>query len=150
MIWTDAPYGVGDDEKTAYNNRQGYGRSRRPIKNDSLPPDELQKLFAAALEIAREHAMPGAVIYATVPSVFLKYFIQGLGDGGFAYHHCLIWVKQTFVLGAAITITSTNRFCTVGWKIVRIISSTIGRKAQYLRSTVRCRAPITRPASQSR
>jgi DNA modification methylase len=56
-------------------------------------------LFAAALEIAREHAMPGAVIYATVPSVFLKYFIQGLGDGGFAYHHCLIWVKQTFVLG---------------------------------------------------
>jgi DNA modification methylase len=99
MIWTDAPYGVGYDEKTAYNNRQGYGRSRRPIKNDSLPPDELQKLFAAALEIAREHAMPGAVIYATVPSVFLKYFIQGLGDGGFAYHHCLIWVKQTFVLG---------------------------------------------------
>jgi DNA modification methylase len=43
--------------------------------------------------------MPGAVIYATVPSVFIKYFIQGLEDGGFGYRHCLIWIKQTFVLG---------------------------------------------------
>jgi DNA modification methylase len=43
--------------------------------------------------------MCGAVIYATVPSVFLKYFIQGLEDGGFSYRHCLVWVKQTFVLG---------------------------------------------------
>jgi DNA modification methylase len=43
--------------------------------------------------------MPGAAIYATVSSVFLKYFIQGLEDGGFTYRHCLIWVKQTFVLG---------------------------------------------------
>jgi DNA modification methylase len=99
MIFTDAPYGVGYGEKTTYNNRHGYGRSRRPIKNDSLSPEELQKLFAAALNIAREHAMPGAIIYATVPSVFLKYFIQGLEDGGFAYHHCLIWIKPTFVLG---------------------------------------------------
>jgi DNA modification methylase len=38
-------------------------------------------------------------LIATVPSLFLKYFIQGLEDGGFGYHHCLIWVKQTFVLG---------------------------------------------------
>jgi DNA modification methylase len=99
MIWTDAPYGVSYGEKTVSNNRHGYGRGRRPIENDSLPPDELQKLFATALRIAREHTMAGAVIYATVPSVFLKYFIQGLEDGGFSYRHCLIWVKQTFVLG---------------------------------------------------
>jgi len=96
MIWTDPPFGVGYGEKTAYNSRHGHERGRHPIKNDSLSPDELQELFAAALDIAREHAMPGAVVYATVPSVFLKYFIQGLEDGGFAYHHCLIWVKQTF------------------------------------------------------
>jgi DNA modification methylase len=43
--------------------------------------------------------LPGAVIYATVASVFLKYFIQGLEDGGFSYRHCLVWVKQSFVLG---------------------------------------------------
>jgi len=59
----------------------------------------LQKLFADALTTARAHALLGAVLYATVPSVFLKYFIEGFGEGGFAYRHCLVWIKQTFVLG---------------------------------------------------
>jgi DNA modification methylase len=99
MIWTDAPYGVSYGEKTISNSRHGHGRGRRPIENDSLSADELQKLFAAAIGVAREHAMAGAVIYATVPSVFLKHFIGGLEDGGFTYRHCLIWVKQSFVLG---------------------------------------------------
>ena len=99
MLFVDNPYGVNYSEKTRWTNRHGGGPKRRPIENDSLKPAELQKLFAAALNVAREHALPGAVIYATVPSVFLKYFIQGLEDGGFSYRHCLIWIKQRFVLG---------------------------------------------------
>jgi DNA modification methylase len=75
------------------------GPTRRPIENDSLKPNELQKLFVTALDVARQYAMPGAVIYATVPSVFLKHFIEGLEDGGFSYRHCLVWIKQTFVMG---------------------------------------------------
>jgi DNA modification methylase len=55
-------------------------------------------LFATALEVAREYAVAGASIYAAVPSAFLKYFIQGLEDGGFSYRHCLVWLKQTLVL----------------------------------------------------
>jgi DNA modification methylase len=101
MIWTDPPYGVNYGEKTNWVNRHGGGPGRRLIENDSLKPTELQKLFATALSLAGEHAIPGAVIYATVPSVFLKYFIQGLEDGGFSYRHCLIWLKQTFVMGRA-------------------------------------------------
>jgi len=99
MISTDPPYGVSYGEKTGWASEHGGGPSRRPIENDSLKPAELQKLFATALEVAREYAMPGAVIYATVPSIFLKYFIQGLEDGGFGYRHCLVWLKQTFVMG---------------------------------------------------
>jgi len=60
-----------------------------------MKPAELQKLFATALEVAREYAMPGASVYATVPSVFLKYFIQGLEDCGFSYRHCLASVRPT-------------------------------------------------------
>jgi DNA modification methylase len=52
-----------------------------------------------ALEVSRDHAMPGAVIYATVPGAYLKYFIAGLEDGGFSYRSCLVWVKQNFVIG---------------------------------------------------
>ena len=99
MIWTDPPYGVNYGAKTQWTDQHAAGSSRRPIENDSLKPVELQKLFADALNAARDHALPGAVVYATVPSVFLKYFIQGLEDGGFSYRHCLVWVKQTFVLG---------------------------------------------------
>jgi DNA modification methylase len=98
MIWTDPPYGVSYGDKTAWSNRHRGGPSRRPIENDSLQPAELQKLFATALEVAREYAMAGASIYAAVPSAFLKYFIQGLEDGGFSYRHCLVWIKQTLVL----------------------------------------------------
>jgi DNA modification methylase len=98
-IWTDTPYGVNYGQKTNWIAVHGGGSSRRAIENDCLKPRELQELFATALRVACEHAMCGAVIYATVPSVFLKYFIQGLEDGGFSYRHCLVWVKQTFVLG---------------------------------------------------
>ena len=99
MIWTDPPYGVDYGAKTDWTHQHGGGQRRRAIENDSLKPAELQKLFAAALDVARQYATPGAVVYATVPSLFLKYFIQGLEDGGFSYHHCLIWLKQSFVLG---------------------------------------------------
>ncbi len=101
MIWTDPPYGVSYGAKTEWVSRNGGGPARRSIANDSLEPGELQMLFARALENARQFAQAGATIYATVPSVFLKYFIQGLEQGGFAYHHCLIWLKQSHVMGRA-------------------------------------------------
>jgi len=99
MIWTDPPYGVDYGAKTDWTHHHGGGPRRRAIENDALKPAELQKLFAATLEVSRQFALPGAVIYATVPSLFLRHFIQGLANGGFSYHHCLIWVKQTHVLG---------------------------------------------------
>jgi DNA modification methylase len=98
MIWCDPPFGVNYGEKTDWTYQHGGGSKRRPIENDSLKPAELQLLFANALDAAKHQALPGAVVYATVPSVFLKYFIQGLEDAGFSYKHCLIWLKQTFVL----------------------------------------------------
>jgi hypothetical protein len=88
MVWTDPPHGVDYGAKTDWTHQHGCGQRRRAIENDSLKPGELQKLFAASLEVARQYAMPGAVVYATVPSLYLKYFIQGLEDVGFGYRHC--------------------------------------------------------------
>jgi hypothetical protein len=90
MLWTDLPYGVSYGAKTEWTSHHRAGSKRRAIENDSLEPAELQKLFASVLKVARGHALPGAAIYASVPSVFLKYFIQGLEDGGFTYRHCLV------------------------------------------------------------
>jgi hypothetical protein len=72
MIFTDPPYGVSYGEKTNWLSEHGEGRKRRPIENDSLKPEELQKLFASALRVASEHAVPGASIYATVPAFSLN------------------------------------------------------------------------------
>jgi DNA modification methylase len=99
LIWSDPPYGVSLGAKANWLSERRGGSSRRPIENDSLKPAELQKLFSTALNVAREHALPGAGIYATVPGAFLKHFIQGLEDGGFSYRSCLVWIKQSFVIG---------------------------------------------------
>ena len=99
MVWTDPPYGVSYGEKTAWMEQHGAQKTRRVIENDNLKPAELQALFAGALKAAAVHAEPGAAIYATVPSVYLKFFIQGMEDGGFSYKHQLVWVKQSLVMG---------------------------------------------------
>jgi hypothetical protein len=59
MLFVDIPYGVKYCDKTQWTNHHRRGPKRRPIENDSLKPTELQKLFAAALNVARTYALPG-------------------------------------------------------------------------------------------
>ncbi len=101
MVWTDPPYGVGYASKNEYLNRGDRGtRIQRPIENDDLLPIQLRELFRQALSQALEHAVPGAVCYATVPSgPLLPLFIAGYNDFGFSFKHQLIWLKQQFVIG---------------------------------------------------
>jgi DNA modification methylase len=100
LIWTDPPYGVSYGDKTAWMNRSGAQRERKPIYNDDLAPAQIAALFSAALTNAVAHAERGAAIYATVPAgPLLPVFIAAMQRGGFGYRHCLVWVKQNFVLG---------------------------------------------------
>jgi len=100
MVWTDPPYGVAYGEKTAWMNLHGAQKERRPIHNDDLAPAQVAALFSAALANAVRHAQGGAAIYTSVPAgQLLPVFIAAMQQGGFAYRHCLVWVKQSFVLG---------------------------------------------------
>jgi DNA modification methylase len=100
MIWTDPPWSVGYGEKTRWMERRGAQRRRTPIKNDSLKPNEIRKLFGDALRTATRHAASGASIYAAVPSgSLLPFFIGALEGGGFSFMDTLIWVKNVMVLG---------------------------------------------------
>jgi hypothetical protein len=84
MIWTDPPWSVGYGEKTRWMERRGAQRRRTPIKNDSLKPSEIRKLFGGALRTATGHAASGASIYAAVPSgSLLPFFIGAFEDAGF-------------------------------------------------------------------
>jgi DNA modification methylase len=102
LLWTDPPYGVSYSAKTAWMERHGAQRTRRPIKNDDLTPEEVAALFTRALAIATENAESGASMYATIPAgPMLPVFIAAMENGGFSYRHSLVWVKQNFVLGRA-------------------------------------------------
>ncbi len=100
LVCCDPPYGVDYGAKTAWMEGHGAQRKRPAIKNDALAPQELRRLFGAALKLAANYAQPGAAIYATVPSgSLLPYFIGGLEDGGFSFKHSLVWLKNSPVLG---------------------------------------------------
>lgn len=91
MVWTDPPYGVEYRSKGA--------KEDRPIIGDNLTPADTGRIFRAALRIAAGHAVPGASVYVTAPSgEMLPVFIDGFRETGFAYKHCLVWVKDVFVL----------------------------------------------------
>ena len=100
LIWTDPPYGVMYGAKTVWMKQNGAQAQRKPIHNDDLAPAQVAALFSAALTNAVAHAERGAAIYATVPAgPLLPVFIAAMERGGFGYRHCLVWVKQSFVLG---------------------------------------------------
>jgi hypothetical protein len=100
MIWTDPPYGVDYGEKSRYLDTTHRGNHiKTPINNDALESADLQQLFASALRSGLNHAEPGASLYATVPSSRMPVFIAGMADAGLSYRHCLIWLKQHFVIG---------------------------------------------------
>ena len=78
----------------------GGTRIEKPIRNDSLSPNEIRELFQASLHVAIAFALPGAACYATVPSgPLLPLFIAGFEGSGFSFKHLLVWVKQHFVIG---------------------------------------------------
>src|ERR1700756_5452374 len=95
MIWTDPPYGVDYAAKNAYLNRADRGnRIQTPIENDKLTAGETGFLFRAAVAAAKSWALPGAFLYASVPSVpLLVYFVQAFTAAGFTFRAQLIWVK---------------------------------------------------------
>jgi DNA modification methylase len=100
LVWTDAPYGVSYADKTAWMHEHGAQMPRKPIHNDNLAPEQIAALFSTALANAVAHAEQGAAIYASVPAgPLLPVFIRAMEEGGFGYRHCLMWVKQSFVLG---------------------------------------------------
>ena len=97
MIWTDPPYGVDYGKKT--RDLGGAFRARVDIQGDG-DGEEAASLFRDALSAAIPHAMPGAALYATVPSgENLPLFTTAMNNSGFRFKHSLVWVKSSAVFG---------------------------------------------------
>lgn len=68
MVFTDPPYGVSYADKNEFLNQYDKGnRIQREIKNDHLPPDELENLLASAFANMKAAMANSSAYYITAP-----------------------------------------------------------------------------------
>ncbi|MDR2821203.1 MAG: DNA modification methylase [Desulfovibrio sp.] len=88
MIWTDPPYNVN------YSGKAGK------IKNDKMSPEQFAGFLASAHSVMHETLRPGGGIYvAHAEAGDSTLFRDVFTAAGFRLSACLIWRKQTAVLG---------------------------------------------------
>lgn len=89
-IWTDPPYNV---------NYQGRTKDQLRIENDSMDDGAFRRFlcdaFKGMLVVARE----GAAIYVAHADLEGYNFRGAFVDAGWSLRQCLVWAKQTLVLG---------------------------------------------------
>lgn len=88
MIFTDPPYNV------AYESNDG-----KKIKNDDMASDAFYQFLFTAFQNAYEVSQNGAAIYIAHSESEGINFRRAMVDAGWLMKQCLIWVKNTFVLG---------------------------------------------------
>ena len=90
MVFTDPPYNV---------NYQGNTKDKLKIKNDNMKPADFAKFLAAAMANLYEASAPGAAIYVCHADSAGTDFRQCMANAGWQVKQCLIWVKNSFVMG---------------------------------------------------
>lgn len=90
MLFTDPPYNV------AY---QGGTKEKLTIKNDSMSDKEFLQFLKDTFVTLSTVIKPGSAAYVCHADSEGKNFRQAFSESGFELKQCLIWVKNTFVMG---------------------------------------------------
>jgi site-specific DNA-methyltransferase (adenine-specific) len=90
LIITDPPYNV---------DYTGGTKQKMKIMNDSMPDDVFQEFLKEAHSRMHEALEPGAPIYVFHADSEGNSFRTAFTSAGFKLSQCLIWVKQSMVLG---------------------------------------------------
>lgn len=90
MVFTDPPYNV---------NYEGGTSDRLTIKNDNMKRDEFRKFLRLAYENMFNATAPGGAIYVCHADSEGVVFREEMTQAGWLLKQCLIWVKNSFVLG---------------------------------------------------
>lgn len=86
--WTDPPYNVRYESKLAGS-----------IKNDDMPAAQFRAFLLDAFVAAFAVLKPGAAIYVAHADTEGLNFRGAFADAGFKLSGCLVWVKESLVLG---------------------------------------------------
>lgn len=107
-LWlTDPPYNV------AY---EGGTKDKLKIQNDDMSDDDFRKFLAAAYAAADSVMRPGAAFYIWHADSEGFNFRAAARDVGWPIRQCLIWRKNTLVLGRQ-DYQWQHEHCLYGWKL---------------------------------
>lgn len=90
MVWTDPPYNVAYEGKT---------KDAMKIENDSMGDRQFFDFLMAAFTSALAVTKPGGSIYIAHADSEGANFRVAMRQSGWLLKQCLIWVKQTLVMG---------------------------------------------------
>ncbi len=90
MIWTDPPYNVAYEGKTD---------AALTIQNDSMDDATFRAFLLAFYRSALSVTKPGGPIYVAHADTEGHNFRGAMLEAGWLLKQCLVWVKQSFVLG---------------------------------------------------
>ena len=115
LVITDPPYNVAYGEKTEYMSESGRGQGQDRILNDNMDDDKFYQFIYQAYMRAYEVMRPGATIYVFHAESSGLTFRQAFVDAGLKLSECLIWEKNSFVLGRS-DYQWRHEPCLYGWK----------------------------------
>ena len=115
LVITDPPYNVAYGEKTEYMSESGRGQGQDRILNDNMDDDKFYQFIYQAYMRAYEVMRPGAAIYVFHAESSGLTFRQAFVDAGLKLSECLIWEKNSFVLGRS-DYQWRHEPCLYGWK----------------------------------
>lgn len=106
LLLTDPPYNVAYEGKT---------KDALTIKNDSMSNDKFREFLRSAFTAADENMKPGAVFYIWHADSEGYNFRGACFDVNWTVRQCLIWNKNTMVLGRQ-DYQWKHEPCLYGWK----------------------------------
>ena len=117
LIITDPPYNVnyGDKAEMLDTYLQKGHRNNSRIKNDNMDNESFYSFMLQIYQSAYEFMREGAAIYVFHAESTGHIFRQAFLDAGLKLSQCLIWEKNTFVLGRQ-DYQWRYEPCLYGWK----------------------------------
>lgn len=102
LVITDPPYNVDYGAKTEFLEQylgQEGSRNNSNIQNDKMDNASFYDFLLAAFRNFHEAMRPGAAVYVFHAESTGLQFRQAYSDAGLKLAQCLVWEKNTFVLG---------------------------------------------------
>ena len=90
MVWTDPPYNVAYEGKT---------KDALKIQNDEMSTENFYQFLYDAYSNMLMFTKPGGAIYVAHADSEGMNFRKAMVDSGWMIKQCLIWVKQSLVMG---------------------------------------------------